>query len=223
MLRTLLQKLRRMTRESEAVDPSRFGDPVAEQTGWTPARRGGASFRTHRLVRLGYHRMEFRASTGARVFYLLFLVAGCGVVIGVSIYRLSTGSFSFTMETVMPLVIGLVFAIAGGCLLHFGTVPVVFDKSYGFFWKGKKSPAEVFDRSRLKVFTELAHIHALQLLSEYCRSGKHSYYSYELNLVLENGERINFIDHGNRTRLQEDAGTLAEFLEKPLWDATSPP
>ncbi|MDP6491172.1 MAG: hypothetical protein QGG69_05335 [Kiritimatiellia bacterium] len=58
-----------------------------------------------------------------------------------------------------------------------------------------------------------------QLLSEYCRSDKSSYYSYELNLVLQDGSRINVVDHGNKTKLREDAATLSEFLGRPVWDA----
>ncbi len=62
-------------------------------------------------------------------------------------------------------------------------------------------------------------MHALQLISEYV-SGKSSYYSYELNLVLDDGSRINVVDHGNLAAIREDAGKLALFLAKPLWDAT---
>ena len=44
--------------------------------------------------------------------------------------------------------------------------------------------------------------------------------NYELNLVLEDGKRINVVDHENQDSLREDAGTLAAFLDKPIWDAT---
>ncbi len=49
---------------------------------------------------------------------------------------------------------------------------------------------------------------------------KSSYYSYELNLVLDDGSRINVVDHGNLDRLRGDAQTLSRFLDKPVWDAT---
>jgi hypothetical protein len=64
----------------------------------------------------------------------------------------------------------------------------------------------------------LEDIHAIQLLSEYVRRSKSSYYSYELNLVLNDGKRLIVVDHGNLTRLQEDAKKLLEFLGKPVWD-----
>jgi hypothetical protein len=52
-------------------DPSQLGDPLAMKTDWTPAKAGGASFRTHKLVRVDPDRLEFRASMG----YLLFALA----------------------------------------------------------------------------------------------------------------------------------------------------
>lgn len=64
---------------------------------------------------------------------------------------------------------------------------------------------------------KLKKVHALQLISEYVRGDKSSYYSYELNLVLKDGERINVIDHGDRSAIQRDAQALAGFLGKPLW------
>ena len=38
-------------------------------------------------------------------------------------------------------------------------------------------------------------------------------------LVLQDGRRLNVVDHGNREQLRADAATLARFLGKPLWDA----
>ncbi|MGD9320846.1 MAG: hypothetical protein PVH99_12810, partial [Desulfobacteraceae bacterium] len=48
---------------------------------------------------------------------------------------------------------------------------------------------------------------------------KRSYYSYELNLVLRDSKRTNVMDHGDYEKLREDAQTLSQFLEKPVWDA----
>jgi hypothetical protein len=71
--------------------------------------------------------------------------------------------------------------------------------------------------------TALGEIHALQLISEHCTSDNSSYYSYELNLVLADGRRINVVDHGNRATLYSDADSLAAFLGVPIWDATAGP
>ncbi len=87
-------------------------------------------------------------------------------------------------------------------------------------WKGRQPPDQVFDPSTLKHCTPLSRIHALQLIAERCHGKNQSYYSYELNLVLDDGQRINVVDHGNCNALREDARALAAFLGKPVWDAT---
>ena len=50
MFRKILQKLKSLSRNSETFDPADIGDPLALETDWTPAKRGGANFRTHKLV-----------------------------------------------------------------------------------------------------------------------------------------------------------------------------
>ena len=62
-------------------DPARFGDPLALQTEWTPAKRGGTNFRTHKLASIGPNRIEFRPTIGAILFYLLFFFMGLGVLV----------------------------------------------------------------------------------------------------------------------------------------------
>ncbi|ABW66575.1 hypothetical protein [Desulfosudis oleivorans] len=219
MLKKLTQALQSMAGQRlHTFDPSSLGDPVALQTGWTPARSGGASFRTHKLVAVNPDRLEFRPAGGAMLFYLIFLLAGLGILIGFSAQKISSGGLAFDLDTILPIAVGAVFAAVGGGLLYFGTLPVVFDRRNGFFWKGRTAPHEVMNRRALKHFAGLKEIHALQLISEHCTGNKSSYYSYELNLVLKDGRRINVVDHGSRDKLREDAKTLSEFLQKPVWD-----
>lgn len=45
------------------------------------------------------------------------------------------------------------------------------------------------------------------------------YWSFELNLVLTSGERINVVDHGNLGRVRADAKTISALLGCKLWDA----
>jgi hypothetical protein len=219
MLTKLFQKMRGMVDEPDPFDPSRFGDPVAEQTNWTPAKRGGANFRTRKLIMVTPNRIEFRASLAAKIFFSSFLLGGMGFAVGVYLSHFSTGAFPFDPDMLVPLFAGIGFAILGGFLLYFGTAPIVFDKSRGFFCKGRKARDGVLDSNPQEHFAGLEDIHALQLISEHCRGSKRSYYSFELNLVLRNGRRINVMDHGDCEKLREDAQTLSQFLEKPVWDA----
>ena len=220
MFEKLKQKLRMLTAVPVPFDPARFGDPLALQTGWTPAKGGGASFRTHKLAAVGPNRIEFRAAVGAILFYLVFFLLGLGVFVGISVSWFSGAAVSFDLGILVPLLISLIFIVLGAYLFYTGTAPIVFEKGRGAFWKGRKGPDEVIDSRNTGNFVRLDHVHAVQLIAEYI-SGKNSYYSYELNLVLEDGKRITVIDHGNLDRIREDARTLAMFLGKPLWDATT--
>ncbi len=219
MFEKLKQKLRMLTVQPVPFDPARFGDPVAAQTGWTPVKRGGASFRTHKLATAGPNRIEFRPSIGAMLFYLLFFLLGLGVFIALSVSWFSDAGVRPDPGMLVPLIISLIFIAVGAFMLYAGTAPIVFEKGRGIFWRGRKGPDEAIDSRNTGTFVRLDHVHAVQLISEYV-SGKNSYYSYELNLVLGDGKRINVVDHGNLNRIREDAKTLAQFLGKPLWDAT---
>lgn len=42
--------------------------------------------------------------------------------------------------------------------------------------------------------------------------------SYELNIVLRSGIRVNIIDHNDAAVIREEASTLATFLTVPVWD-----
>jgi hypothetical protein len=212
-LGSLFQKIQGLSVEPVPFDPSAIGDEVAQRTQWGPAKGGGASFRTHRLVRVDSNRLEFKATAGALAFYWLFLVVGLGVLIGFSVGGSSRGS-------VVPLIVGAMFVVAGGAMLRFGTAPIVFDKRKGSYWRGRTSPYDVRHTSELTHHAPLKRVHALQIVSEYCRGNKSSYYSYELNLVLDDGSRQTVVDHGNLERLRADARTLGRFLGTPVWDAT---
>lgn len=218
VLRQILDTLQKMARQQLQVDRSRFNDPLAEQIQWTPAKGGGANFRTHALREVSMHRLEFRMSPGGMIFNMIFLLSGLGTMV---FFGLRYHSDMPVSELLLPLLFGLVFALVGGGMLFFSARPIVFDKELGWFWKGYKKPSLSGGAKQPKISMPLHRIHALQILAEYVRSDKSSYYSYELNLVNRDGTRINVVDHGNYERLREDAQKLSDFLGAPIWDAAS--
>lgn len=221
MLSKIKQALESFSDRGPGFNPATLNDPVALQTAWRPAKRGGTNFRTHKRVDIDPHRCEFRATPGIRLFSLLFLVVGLGIAIGFWVTRLASGAApELNAETLVPTAFGLIFVLVGGVFLYNNLTPIVFDRQKGFFWKGRKAPDQVFNPAEIKTCAALDTVHALQLLREYCRGNKSSYYSYELNLVLRDGTRLNVIDHGNLKALREDAAQLGAFLGKPVWDAT---
>jgi hypothetical protein len=219
MIKSLTQRWQRGRASAGGVDPSGFDDPLAAQTDWFPAAPGGASFGTHRLVQVSANRVEFSATLGTKFFFVLFFFAGLGVL-GFQFNRIRIGQADLlTQDSLVPFLVGAVFAVVGGCLYWFGTSPRVFDRSRDRFWRGRSEPAMMSASGPSDRATPLSSIHALQLLTEYVSGNKNSYYSYELNLVLDDGSRINVVDHGNLERLRSDAQKLSQFLGKPIWDA----
>lgn len=151
MFEKLMHQLKMLAAVPTPFDPSRFGDPVALQTAWTPACRGGTNIRTHKLIKPGPNRIEFRASFGALVFYLVFLLPGLGMVIGFFVMLLSAETFD--AGSFVFLFLGLLFAGVGGYLLNAGIKPIVFERARGLFWKGRKGPDEAFSRTAAAPFT----------------------------------------------------------------------
>ncbi len=205
---------------SAGIDASVFGDPLALETSWHPAAPGGASFGTHRLKQTSAHRVEFAPTVAWKLFSLVFFLAGSGVLVfHLDRFDLDQVVLS-NQRTFVPLIVGAVFSVVAVCMWWFGSTPRVFDQARAMFWRGRKQPARMSPGEQKGSSTPLSAIHALQLISEYVSGNKSSYYSYELNLVLGDGNRVNVVDHGNLEHLRADAQTLARFLDKPIWDAT---
>jgi len=228
-MKKLLEKLNEIAQEASRqaarglVDPAVFNDPLALRTDWFPKSPGGSNFKTHQLRRVHGQRLEFRASAGMWAFCMVFFFVGLGVM-AFGVRHLAQGGAFFSGETLAPLLFGGLFGGAGMLMHRVGLTPVVFDPGHGYFWRGRKSPDRVIDPSGLKNCAPFSRIHALQIIPERITSsgkgGSRSYLSYELNLVLTDGSRLNVIDHGNLDALRRDAGEIAAMLGKPVWDAT---
>ena len=161
--------------------------------------------------------MKFKASFGAKLFYLSFLVIGFGILICLPYFTPSYKKFTLNNNTIIPILVASIFIIVGTCLYYFCTPPIVFDKKSGFVWKGRNKLDEIIKKNNLNQFSELRAIHALQLISENIKSDKKAYYSYELNIVLKDARRINIVDHSKKDQIEREAKTLSKFLGKAVW------
>lgn len=195
-------------------DASIFQDPIAMKTSWLPLVGGGSNFKSAGLHKVNEQRMEFRASRMMKLFAGVFVVFG---LVLTAIFFLNQPD---KKESYIPIAMGLVFSLAGAWMYYYACTPTVFDLGHGYFCRSRKKPELMMDKSKLKHYAELNRVHALQIIAELCQSKNSSYYSYELNLVLDDGSRVNVVDHGNQTALRADAQTLSQFLNKPLWDAS---
>ena len=199
------------------VDPSKFGDPVALKTEWTPKSKSSSSFKTHILVQIQPQRIEFKSTWGIKAFGLFFLA---GSFMPINDLLFSNPDDNTTGKIIFLSIITLLFFGFGFWMIYESIIPIVFDTQLKYFWKGWKPPNRIFNIKELKCYALIEDIHALQLLSKSVSSDGGSYKAYELNIVLNDGSRLHVIGHGNGKVLQYDANTLAKFINKPLWDAT---
>lgn len=198
---------------TRAVEGFRADDPVARRTEWDTNSWGGANFSTHKLVRVGPGRLEVKASGPGKLFALLFIISGLGVL-GVGLLGTVQGSQSGAV------VIGLLFVLAGGWMLFYFTVPVVFDKRSGRFSREARSSSPSVRRMARESSAALSDIHALQLLAAFVTDTEgENYYYYELNLVLRDATRLHVVNYSKKSRLRADARALSVFLGRPVWDA----
>src|SRR5689334_7608503 len=130
-------------------------------------------------------------------FASVFLVTGICVTTG----GLTSGHWFLTL-------FGLPFSAIGVYL--FWPKPLVFDGSANQCRLG----------GRVMPYSE---IHAIQIVPELV-SGDESadWLSYELNLVLHDGTRLNVVDHSKADVIRSEAQLLADHLRCKVWDATKP-
>ena len=181
----------------EILDLESFEDELAFRISWDPLVGGGTNFCTHRLQKtsgLMNNSIEFKPT------FIAYSVSISFAGIGLIAILFSGSSGSGALIALAPLGFGLWY------LRQLVKQKLVFNSASRVFYKNTKSYG--FD-----------NICAIQLLREYVRGNKNSYYSYELNLVCTNGERINIVDHGALHAIREDASILADYLSIPVWDA----
>ena len=181
--------------------------PDYTSVSWKPLKKGGANFKTHHLVETSPGRLEYKATTFYKIMPYIFIVIG--LIAGGALF--SSSSYIF------GLAFGLIFMGAGSFIARQAHKPIVFDKGEGSFWKGKLSPRDVLNMSEIKTYANLDDIEALQVIDEVVRSDKSTYHSYEINLVLKTGERVNVVDYGNKKAINEDLQVLRNYLNVSIW------
>ena len=201
---------------------SEDNDPIKLKTSVDPAIEGGNLIHTYKVVNDDPEVLEFRPTKKYISIILLYVLLWF-----VPIITFFHGNIYFDQRAIATLLFALISTLLTVRVLYKRKVFIAFDKRNYFFWKGKKSlylkpNGEEAKRS----FCKFDQIHAIQLISEYISprkltSERKTYYSYEINLVLKDGSRINVVDHSNIDSIMHDAQTLSKFLNKPIWDNIS--
>jgi len=224
------------------IDPIIFNDPVALRTEWKPLVMGGSNVRTHEAIQVYGNRIEFKNTFIMKAIPIILLVIAFIILyFGKLSEMIHTRNFSldqFTAQAMIeergliwaaPVIIFLFIALLS--LIHTRKA-IIFDKTFGYYWKGSRGSGPGFNPANQKQSVKLDEIHALQIIAEFVRNNSSStrhrygsisssyYTSYELNIVKSDGQRLNIVDHGNKEGLIHDAKMLAQFLNVPLWDST---
>lgn len=227
MFRRHLFKTRETANKPDSFYWTKFRDPVAKKTQWIPLKRGGKNLRSRKLMRLDAARLALQTTIHERALFLFMMLLGWLIILVMGKAYLTLDEIGFTDYPVTAFVLGVILTLVGGSMLYFKTTPRIFNKSLRVFQCGRKKPHVAFVETRSKHLIPFVEIHALQLISEFCTGSSSGhrgnetaggFYSYELNLVLIDGTRVNLMDHGELERLREDAETLSGFLDKPIWD-----
>ena len=182
-----------------------LNEPVAKKTSWQPIKKNGLAL-SNMILKSIEGSLEFHVSVLSRLFYLSFIILG-SMFIFYATYALLSYHFQATL-----LAVTLGFSLLGVGLYMFSkqALPLIFDKKKNLYFK------ETEDK-KIEDKTSLNNVHALQLLSyeDDCSEKK-----AELNLILENGERVyvcSYDDSEIEQKIREDAKIISEYIGKPVW------
>jgi hypothetical protein len=183
---------------------------ITSNLDWTPISSHASSFCTHRLIKNNAHKLEFVPTNFARVFNLLFFIIPSAffVMLFIATLQLAAPIYSLLFG-----IIGVsIFFPLGFFLKKIIDRPRVFDLAKGEYYAIEKG----IRTAEIEIRESIRAIQALQLLSKEILDSDSDYTSYELNLVFEDGRRLNVISHGGHKQIKEDAELLGKTLNIPI-------
>ncbi len=186
-------------------NPKNFKDPVAQKTEWTPVlKESNGNFKIKRLSEAGDAKVEIKPSASSRIIYRNCILMGLAALAVMFV----------TQNGVLILRIFSLAAVLVGCWgMYSQSQPLYFDRNSGVFKNGRKQTIKLDD------------IYALQLLSRVVevkmppKGQLQKINTYELNVVLNDGKRVNVLAHGGFKEIRDDSNKISTFINKPLWDA----
>lgn len=182
-------------------------DIVGHQISWDAIQTSGSNFLSERLkkIRIGY---KISGTTFTKIFAWSFFLIGIvyTIISFIEFHQFSKepisfmigGKLFFTSGGIFTLVgIFLLFAFSAKAILHLQKQKIIVD-------------------GQMISFKEA---YALQVLKKFIQNNSSgSYFSYELNLVTQNGTRHNLLSHGSKEVLLYDTASLQRILKIPVWD-----
>lgn len=211
--------LKKKTDDLSKIDG--FNDPFARRIPWEQVKkRSGSAYKTHKAVVVNRSILKMQPTFFTRLLPWLVILFTLFLVFVFNEFRLDLRLYNFNNpDEIVQIGIIAFMLIMGLVTMFFSYRHIVFDRQLGFYHKGWKSMNNVVPVEK-KNCARLDQIHAIQIISEIVRTKNSRYRSYELNLVLKSGNRINVVDHANQKAVREDAALISRFLNIPVWDVT---
>jgi hypothetical protein len=200
--------------ELKVVDDA---DPVARKASWNAFNTGGFKFKYQKLV-VSNDTVRIERPKRMNQSTAIFVVPGIATFMyGFSSLISGEWLFSFIM-----MILGAFLGKIGHKMYHGRNDNFKINTRNGTYSIGNDFD-RVGDENRF-VEGRVRDIHAIQILKErvaYSSKASESkkQYSYEMNLVFEDGERINIMDHGSGKDVDASAIKLGEILDIPIWKA----
>ncbi|RBW59719.1 hypothetical protein DS884_08260 [Tenacibaculum sp. E3R01] len=184
-------------------------DVIGEQISWEAVESSGSNFasETFKKTPKGY---KITSSSFTKIFAWSFLLIGLNYVVFsfYEYYQFNTSPLTFMKG-------GKLFFISGGPFLLIGCfLALLFSPKVHIHTRKRK----IIVGGEILSFQQ---VYALQVLQKFTEgsSSSGSYFSYELNLVTNKGDRFNLLNHGDKQYLLSDMIKISKLLNVPVWNA----
>ncbi|CAM1342980.1 hypothetical protein [Tenacibaculum aestuarii] len=182
-------------------------DAIGQHISWNSVKGSGSNFLSERLRKTAFG-YKITSSSYLKFVAWSFFLMGLNYVVWSYVEF-----FEFSKESLTFMHGGKIFFTSGGPFLLVGMF-LLF--SFG-------SKVQLYSHKR-KVLIDgeiipFQQVYALQVLSKFVEGNKSGgYYCYEVNLVTQNGNRYNLLNHGDKEYLLSDMVKISRFLRVPVWN-----
>ena len=184
-------------------DPSQ--DAIGNSISWSACANGGSNFRSERFIKTknGY---KIDSTIYVKLFSWAFLLAGLLWTVFSFVKAIKQGKELGFMEA------GSLFFTSGGIFLIVG-IALFFMFAPKVYILTSKRIVIAGDAEKIP----FNQVYALQVLEKIVY-GKHTYPSYEVNLVTNTGERYNLLNHGDKDYILSDMVKISKLFRIPVWN-----
>lgn len=190
-------------------------NPVAMATEWEMMSPDDTRWYKLHIVTERLDRLELTADWRVKLVCVAMMAGGAWL----AWWAYGTpGLYEEDMSMVLDVAIGCVLFLAGMTCLGRIHRPLVFDKKSGRFGKGRLGSMYAGQHGDGIEGQRMEKICSLQLLRAGSSDGSLGMV-FHLNLVLENGSRVNVLRSGDEHDVMHVAETVSRFVDRPVWDA----